>query len=236
MDYSGNSELIALEHGAPKYNKMLVRRFAAALPKSLDKEVVTLDFGAGIGALSRLWVDEGMGSIHCYEPDTGQCKQIVARGLKGFSDLEELPRKYDLVFSSNVLEHIENDEGALREIREKVIDKNGALVLYVPAFQLLYSKMDEKVGHHRRYSRRSLLRVVKKSGFEIEYCEYVDSVGFLAALIFRLLKFDGEVATSTLALRIYDNIVLPVSLLFDRLGLKRLLGKNLICVAKIRED
>lgn len=232
MNYSGNSELLALEQGAPNYNRMLIRRFAQALPIGKRRDARTLDFGAGIGALAKLWVDEGMGKIDCYEPDEAQCNEIAARGLKAYSNLKEIDTKYDLVFSSNVLEHIEDDHKILEEIRRELLSDSGVLVIYVPAFQILFSKMDLKVGHYRRYSRNHLMNIVKKSGYEVTFCEYVDSLGFFAALLFRLLRLDSDMATNTLVLRMYDKVILPISLLFDRLGAKRVFGKNVILIAK----
>jgi SAM-dependent methyltransferase len=232
VDYSGNSELLALEQGAPNYNRMLIRRFAQALPNGKQKEARVLDFGAGIGALSRLWVDEGMGPIHCYEPDLAQCDQILARGLQGYSDLKKLPTKYDLIFLSNVLEHIKDDLEVLAEIKDSLLNSSGVLVIYVPAFQILYSVIDQKVGHHRRYSKQNLLNTVGKAGFEEIECEYVDSLGFFAAFAVRILRLNAGVATNEKILKLYDEVFLPISLLLDRIGLKNLFGKNLILIAR----
>lgn len=232
MNYTGNNELLALEQGAPNYNRMLVQRFASALPKSLGKNPQVLDFGAGIGALSKLWVDEGLGLVDCYEPDVTQCKQIVDRGLRAYSDFNKLPGRYDLVFTSNVIEHIEDDKQVLWEINESLLKLNGKLVIYVPAFQLLYSGIDKKVGHFRRYSKGNLLRLVKYAGYEVESCEYVDSLGFFAAFAMRLLCLDEKVATNHRALRLYDKYLLPMSLFMDQIGLKRAFGKNLLLVAR----
>jgi SAM-dependent methyltransferase len=232
MSYSGNSELWALEQGAPNYNRMLVRRFARALPEPTAEHFTVLDFGAGIGTVSKLWIDEGMGPIHCYEPDVVQCNQIIERGIQAYSELNKLPTEYDLVFSSNVLEHIEDDLEVLVEIKNLLLKNSGILVIYVPAFQILYSAMDEKVGHYRRYSKKKLSKTVKKAGYEVITCEYVDSLGFFAALAVRILKLNVGVATNQTALKLYDDVILPMSLFLDRIGLKRIFGKNLILFAR----
>ena len=232
MNYSGNSELLALEQGAPNYNRMLIRRFAQALPMENLKDARVLDFGAGIGALAKLWVDEGMGNIDCYEPDEAQCNEIAARGLKAYSNLKEIDTKYDLVFSSNVLEHIEDDQKVLEEIRRELLSDSGVLVIYVPAFQILFSKMDEKLGHFRRYSRSNLMNLAKTSNFQVIKCEYVDSLGFVAEFVLKIFRSREKVSNSIKSIRLYDFVLLPLSLLLDRFGLRHMLGKNLILVAK----
>jgi 2-polyprenyl-3-methyl-5-hydroxy-6-metoxy-1,4-benzoquinol methylase len=232
VNYTGNSELLALEQGAPNYNRMLIRRFAQALPRGKRKDTRVLDFGAGIGALAKLWVDEGMGTIDCYEPDEAQCNEIAARGLKAYSDLKRMDTKYDLVFSSNVLEHIEDDQKVLEEIRRELLSDSGVLVIYVPAFQILFSKMDEKLGHFRRYSRSNLISIARSANLQVIKCEYVDSLGFVAEIILKIFRSRERVSNSIKTIKLYDSFFLPLSLLLDRSGFRHVLGKNLILIAK----
>ena len=62
---------------------------------------------------------------------------------------------FDLAVSLDVIEHLEDDLGALRELR-RVVAPGGALLVTVPAYQWLWSGHDEINHHHRRYTRRSL--------------------------------------------------------------------------------
>jgi len=231
MDYEGNDELKALEHGAPKYNKFLVTEFAKYRPYDLNGEP-SLDFGAGIGALSALWQELGHGEIECLEPDTKQTNIIRDRGLVSFQSLDEINKSYRFIFTSNVLEHIEEDYAVLSELVEKALANDGILVVYVPAFQVLFSRMDEKVGHYRRYTKKRLVSVVQKAGLEVILCEYVDSLGFFASLILKFFKLGSDAATNGLVLKIYDGILFPLSRMIDRLGTKHLFGKNLLLVAR----
>lgn len=231
MDYEGNDELRALEHGAPKYNKFLVTEFAKYRPENMEQEP-SLDFGAGIGALSSLWKELHYGQIHCLEPDTKQADIIRNRGFVTFQSLDELQTSYQLIFTSNVLEHIEKDEVVLSQLADKALAKDGFLVIYVPAFQILFSKMDEKVGHYRRYSKKRLISALQGSSLEIVRCEYVDSIGFFASLILKVLKLGSGAATNGVILKIYDGLIFPLSRMLDRIGMKHLFGKNILLIAQ----
>ena len=67
----------------------------------------------------------------------------------------EADRQYDTIVMMNVLEHIEDDAAAVAALREG-LKSGGRLVVYVPAFMLLYSKFDREIGHYRRYKREPL--------------------------------------------------------------------------------
>ena len=73
--------------------------------------------------------------------------------LKVFNDINKTKDQYDFIYSSNVLEHIYDDVKSLKQLESK-LTKNGTLVLYLPAFQILYSDLDRSVGHFRRYSKK----------------------------------------------------------------------------------
>ena len=77
-----------------------------------------------------------------------------------------LGRGYDLLGMFDVLEHIDDDVGALRALRESLAP-GGALVLTVPAHQWLFDEMDEIAFHRRRYDRAGLRRALEESGFEV---------------------------------------------------------------------
>ena len=86
----------------------------------------------------------------------------------------DIDRVFDLVCAFEVLEHIEDDAGALREWRDR-IRPGGWLALSVPAWQSLWGGHDERAGHFRRYERASMSSLVEVAGYE---SQEVISYGF----------------------------------------------------------
>jgi 2-polyprenyl-3-methyl-5-hydroxy-6-metoxy-1,4-benzoquinol methylase len=83
---------------------------------------------------------------------------------------------FDSVIALDIIEHIENDVGALKKMRES-LKSNGTLVLSAPALSWLYGPKDREVGHFRRYNRKILLSVLEGAGFEIESVRFWNAVG-----------------------------------------------------------
>jgi SAM-dependent methyltransferase len=88
----------------------------------------------------------------------------------------------DCVIASEVIEHIEDDVAALREIF-RLLRPGGMLLLTVPAFMSLWRSHDRVYGHHRRYTRRRLLSAVGAAGFETERCEFLKCLYFFPLLV-----------------------------------------------------
>ena len=93
---------------------------------------------------------------------------------------------FDLAVSLDVIEHLEDDLGALRELR-RVVAPGGSLLVTVPAYQWLWSGHDEINHHHRRYTRRSLQRVAEQAGWEQTRTTYFNSLLLPVAILLRAL-------------------------------------------------
>lgn len=85
---------------------------------------------------------------------------------------------FDLVTNFDVLEHIEDDGGFLRDLRT-VLKDNGHVLVTVPAYQFLWSDLDRLLGHARRYNKRDLVMSFEKAGYTVTIASYFNS--FLAA-------------------------------------------------------
>ncbi len=72
----------------------------------------------------------------------------------------------DAVTALNVLEHIDDDQGALREIA-RILRPGGVAHIEVPAGPGCYDVYDEQLMHHRRYRRRDLLAKAVAAGLTV---------------------------------------------------------------------
>jgi SAM-dependent methyltransferase len=94
---------------------------------------------------------------------------------------------FDLAVSLDVIEHLEDDVGALQELR-RVTKPGGALLVTVPAYQWLWSGHDEVNHHYRRYSRSTLLAAAESAGWRLERFTNFSSLTLPAAILLRVLE------------------------------------------------
>jgi len=166
----------------------------------------------------------------CVELDPSLQKVIRKKGFFCVPQIADLEYKYSAVYTSNVLEHIEDDLNILSELYE-VLKPGGLLAIYVPAHPFLFSKMDEEIGHVRRYTKKELKRKVESAGFTIQTLAYHDFLGYFLSIVVRFAGYGKKGIGSPKSLRIYDNLIFPISRLFDLVGMKFIVGKNLYLVA-----
>ena len=93
---------------------------------------------------------------------------------------------FDFAVTLDVIEHLEDDLGALRELRRTVVP-GGALLVTVPAYQWLWSGHDEINHHHRRYTRGSLQKVAEEAGWRQQRTTYFNSLLLPVAILLRVL-------------------------------------------------
>ena len=215
--YSGVDVLEALQ-GAHNYNDYLTRLICESTE---SKDLI--DFGAGIGTFSKRLRTAGY-QVKCIEPDSVQRERLEEQGFDTFASITSTPdHSASFIFSLNVFEHIEHDTIAIREVRQK-LKPGGALLIYVPAFECLWTSLDEKLCHYRRYTKKTLRRLVEQEGFVVEDARYADSLGFIATLVFRLLNKNVSALTAT-SISFYDQWLFAPSRVLDRL-FGRWFGKN----------
>lgn len=141
-----------------------------------------LDIGCGSGALLDLMHGTGR-EVFGIEPNSALIEMAERRNhdltvFQGFGDLlGQLPHRFETITILDVLEHIEDDCGQIRLMRDALVD-DGQLVIIVPAFPVLYGKRDENNGHFRRYRRRELKEKLIANGFVIRKCRYWNALGF----------------------------------------------------------
>src|SRR5205814_6821840 len=86
------------------------------------------------------------------------------------------------------LEHIEDDRGALRHMHD-LLAPGGKLLLFVPAGTYLYGRLDEALGHFRRYSLNEVRAKAAEAGFAVDELFYMNVAGipgwFLSSRVLR---------------------------------------------------
>lgn len=208
---------------ATRYNAHL-KKLIQAQYKSGDK---VLDFGAGNGNFLNLIADKP-GEFSAVEPDSKLREHIRNSAAAHVVDPDELPLgAFDFLYTINVLEHIQDDRDAMSKF-SLWLRPGGTLLIYVPAIPHLYSKFDASIGHFRRYRKSELVEGVTEAGFQITMTRYLDPVGYLVALIYRIFINTGKVSHKQVVF--FDRYLFPLSVKLQSLTSK-LFGKNLLLIA-----
>ena len=132
----------------------------------------------------------------------------------------------DTVVAFNVVEHIEDDLGALRTVHD-LLEDDGRLLLLVPYGPRLYGKLDEALDHFRRYKRDDLKALLEKAGFTVERVSFVNALGTLG------WWFNGRLLRRRRVPNIQarlNQFLLPLLRLERRLGIPY--GLSIIMVAR----
>lgn len=193
-----------------------------------------LEVGAGRGTYSTYFATRG--HLTALEPSEAHCAALRERlrdqpnvvVINAQLDGSAAPGSYDTVVLLNVLEHIADDHRALGDIYESLAP-GGKIILWVPAFEALYGKFDERIGHYRRYRRNQLLAVLHNVGFQQVTARYTNMPGFFAWwIVVRLLR--RSTTTGRLA-SIYDRFFIPVVRRVERV-VHFPVGQSLLVVAQ----
>lgn len=214
-------DLIEVMDEAVNYNRFLIEELLG-WSRGLTR---VLDFGAGNGRFAAALHDERV-DVRAIEPDSTLRHKIEVKGVQTYESLDMVEDQcFEGIYTVNVLEHLEDDAAFLSDFH-RCLRPGGRLLIYVPAFPVLFSANDERVGHVRRYTRSVLVKRICDAGFVVEHASYVDCLGFFAGLGYRYFGNDDG-GLDLRAVRLYDRAVFPVSRVLDRFAW-RLLGKNLL--------
>ena len=95
--------------------------------------------------------------------------------------------KYDLICCFDVLEHISNDNLALKEMN-RCLKPKGILFLTVPSYKFLWSDHDVKMHHFRRYNIKEINEKIKINNYKVIKSSYFNTFLFFPILLVRFLK------------------------------------------------
>jgi glycosyltransferase involved in cell wall biosynthesis len=164
------------------YNAWLHARFDAFLGRRV------LEVGAGVGNQTRWFIERDRVVASDIEPHYvrelktkfGPLSHVRVASFRfplTDADRADLQREdIDSIVCMNVLEHIEDDRGTLRDFAG-VLRSGGRLVLLVPALKALYGTLDENLNHFRRYDYQPLHDLLAECGFEIERLQFLNRPG-----------------------------------------------------------
>ncbi len=199
--------------------------------------MTVLEVGAGIGGTTRALYRQHHDRWVCLEPSSLLHDQLnlevhrldrceVHQGTVTHLSSEEV---FDTILYIDVLEHIEDDFGELQQALLH-LNPGGFLVVLSPAHQWLFSLFDRSIGHFRRYTKSSLLKLTPV-GSSCMRIQYLDSVGLLASLSNRWLK---QQMPTVKQIYLWDTFIVPISRILDPV-LNYLIGKSILCVWKKNE-
>jgi SAM-dependent methyltransferase len=182
-DEAGIQRLLEVEdrHFWFRARNRIIHALVDAPVQGLPDSFRILEVGCGSGNVLRVLKRSAKGRGLVEGVEVSGPAAEVARARTGLSVtngyLADLPdsERYDLIAAFDVLEHIRDEAGVLREMRTRIKD-TGYLILTVPAHPNLWSAFDVASEHMRRYTPSSLTRALRVAGFRIEYRTYFMSL------------------------------------------------------------
>lgn len=159
--------------------KEIIKKF---LDKNIKGPMKILDFGCGVG--TNIEMLQNFGDVYVFDESKDANKYI--RKLKKIDNnkiiknIKNSDIKFDLILALDVLEHIEDDDEVIQMFSKK-LNKNGKILITVPAYQFLFCSKDEILMHKRRYNLKEISKKIDNS-FEIKKKTYFNF--FLSPLIF----------------------------------------------------
>ncbi len=150
--------------------------FRQLLAGRVQPGTTALDVGCGTGETMAVLRELGAGRVAGTDlsDDALAYARHHPQGSVLAATAEQLPFAdgcADLLVSSDVLEHLDDDRVALREYR-RVLRPGGLLLVTVPSYQGLWSAHDERAGHRRRYRLSELTSAVESTRFRVERASY----------------------------------------------------------------
>jgi SAM-dependent methyltransferase len=168
------------------------RLFARLITRmALPSDARILDIGTSTGTNLRMLCDLGFTryeGLDCSEEAVRWCAAKKC-GKVTLGDICELPypdQTFDLILATDIIEHVDDDVAALREIR-RALKPGGRALITVPAFGMLWGAHDETARHKRRYRAHELLERIAAADLRAGQRFYFNYLLFLPILCVRTL-------------------------------------------------
>jgi SAM-dependent methyltransferase len=197
-----------------------------------------LEIGSGMGHFSERLIESRRDRLILSDTDVDSLQRLRAKfaGFPGVEFVEvTLPGRPGLdepvesVVAMNVLEHIEDDAQALRDLAA-VVSPGGCVILWVPAYMQLYGDFDRMAGHWRRYTPETMRETVEGAGLGVRLIRRVNMLGAIAWWM--AVRAGRARHADTRLVWLYDNLLIPSSRLIERV-VPPPFGQSLLCVAEV---
>jgi len=191
MDYRDFQKLnqTGSEHFWYQARRILISNLLRlALPaRNPNQKIIEIGCGTGIQLplLAQFGAVEGLDIV----PESVELVKKSGFPARVFN-IETDPLEKDsveVIACFDVLEHIEDDAGALKKIAE-TIKPNGILLFSVPAGPWLFGPHDRAASHYRRYGRKEIVDKIKTAGLTLKTIKYWNSWLFPAIALMRMIK------------------------------------------------
>ncbi len=219
---------------AQNYNRRIMQTIAPHVGRR------TLEIGCGIGNFTQLLIEHtqdltALDIVPQYirhvqtQVNIPSDKTLKTYCQNVFHSQEGL-KPFDTIVMLNVLEHIEHDQKALKQLHNLLLP-GGKLVLLVPAHQFLYSDYDRSIHHYRRYERKELQQLLEANQFHISHIQHFNFIGIFGWwLKFCLLK---KTSMESNSVKLFDTLSPLFELIESPLPLP--LGLSLISVGQKKQ-
>jgi SAM-dependent methyltransferase len=186
----------------------------------LTSQSMVLDVGTGTGANLRMLHDLDVHRVTGLDRDKTSIRFCRSKGLGNvwLGDICRMPfadGRFDFVIATDVIEHVDNDVAALREIA-RVLNNGGKALIAVPAFPSLWGLQDIVAHHKRRYRLRPLLKKMRNAGLDPMRAYYFNYLLFMPIWFARRLiglfgiKRDSEAEFNSPLLNKFFSIIFAV--------------------------
>jgi len=149
-----------------------------------------LDWGCGTGANFNIL--RKFGTVLGVDASTTAINKCKSKGinnvlLNNSLDTFQPHVSFDLFTCFDVLEHIKDDKKFIQDIH-RFTKKDSFVLVTVPAYQFLWSNLDDIVGHKRRYTRSGLISIFEKNGFKVLKASYFNTILSPIFILIRLIQ------------------------------------------------
>jgi len=233
-DYGVNYEKLYQAHWWWRVRERILLRVIAGLDLPGDARILDVGCGNGLflqqlrhyGEVRGIEVDASLLS------DANPLRDSISTQPLGSPCYEGC--RFDLITACDVIEHIEDDRGAVRAMCD-MLQPGGYLLLTVPAWMLLWDEHDELNHHYRRYAKRDVSELLG-GALQIRECRYLFTSLFLPKLAVKWWNRWGPTRVAQhRACPLWLNQVMQYACYAEHLAFERLplpLGTSVLAVGR----